>query len=312
MAGACLRAAGTSRAQVTLKPAHMLLALLVTAIWGFNFVVIKVGVAEVPPLLLTGLRFLLAAVPAVFFIRKPKAEWRYIASFGFALGVVKFGLLFFAISIGLSASLASLVMQLQVFFTIFLAATMLSETPKPVQIAGAAIAFAGIAVIAASRWSGPEFLPLVLSILAALTWGVANMIAKKSGEKDMFGFVIWASVIPPLPLFALSWMLEDHAKILQTITHPSWLALGSIAFLAWPATVFCFGVWNGLLSRYSAATVTPFALLVPVFGIASGVVFLGEPFGMAAILGSGLVFAGLILNVFGARISPAARLASAD
>ncbi len=282
-----------------LKPLHIALAILVTAIWGFNFVVIKVGVAHVPPLLLTGLRFLFAGLPAAFFIQKPKTEWRYIASFGFALGVVKFGLLFVAIHLGLSASLASLVMQLQVFFTILFAALLMGETPKPNQIIGALIAFVGIAIIAASRWSGPEIMPLGLCVLAAFTWGIANIIAKKSGETNVFAFIIWASLIPPLPLFALSWLTEDRALIVQTITHPSWLTIGSVLFLASLATVFCFGLWNKLLHQYPAATVTPFALLVPVFGIASGVIFLNEPFGGAAIIGSLFVFAGLLMNMFG-------------
>jgi O-acetylserine/cysteine efflux transporter len=297
---------------LSLKPAHALLALFITAVWGFNFVVIKVGVAEVPPLLLTGLRFLLAALPAVFFVPKPKAAWRYVAAFGFLLGVVKFGMLFVSIKIGLSASLASLVMQLQVFFTIALAAVLLGERSKPIQIFGAAIAFAGIAAIAASRWNGPGLLPLMLAVLAALTWGVANIVSKKSGETNGLSFIIWASLIPPIPLFLLSWFFEDRALITSTLTHPSWLALGSIAFLAWPATVFAFGSWNFLLARYPANMVTPFALLVPVFGIASGIIFLHEPFAAIEVIGSLMVLAGLALTVFGPRLLGSAAIAGTE
>jgi O-acetylserine/cysteine efflux transporter len=284
----------------------MLLALFVTAIWGFNFVVIKVGVAEVPPLLLTGLRFLFAALPAVFFVQRPKAAWQYVAAFGFLLGVVKFGMLFVSIKIGLSASLASLVMQLQVFFTIAFAAVLLGERSRPIQILGAFIAFTGIATIAASRWNGPDLLPLMLAVLAALTWGVANIVSKKSGETNVLSFIIWASLVPPVPLFCLSWLFEDHALIASTLTHPSWLALGSIAFLAWPATVFAFGSWNFLLGRYPANMVTPFALLVPVFGTASGIFFLGEPFAAIEVFGSFAVLAGLVMTVLGPRFSKTA------
>jgi O-acetylserine/cysteine efflux transporter len=286
---------------VSLKPIHALLALIVTAIWGFNFVVIKMGVAEVPPLLLTGLRFFFAALPAVFFIARPKAALKYVVAFGFLLGVIKFGLLFISIKIGLSAGLASLVMQLQVFFTIAFAALLFGERSKPVQILGALVAFTGIGIIALSRWHGPEILPLMLAVCAALTWGVANTVAKKSGETNVLSFIVWASLVPPLPLFFLSWAFEDHAQIIATLANPSWLTIATIAFLAWPATVFAFGSWNFLLSRYPANIVTPFALLVPIFGIASGIILLGEPFATIEISGGALVLAGLILNMFGPR-----------
>ncbi len=286
---------------MSLKPFHALLAVLVAAIWGFSFVVIKVGVAGTPPLLLTGLRFLFAALPAVFFVPRPKAGWRYVVSFGFFLGVVMFGLLFVSIKLGLSASLASLVMQLQVFFTIAFAAILMGEKSRPVQMAGAIIAFTGIGVIAASRWSGPDIMPLGLAVLAALAWGVANIIAKKSGEANLLSFIVWASLVAPLPLFALSYFLEGAESISAALAHPSLLAIASVLFLAWPATVFGFGIWNYLLGCYPANMVTPFALLVPVFGIASGVIVLHEPFGISSIAGSLLVFAGLTLNVFGGR-----------
>ena len=280
---------------------HLLLALLVTALWGVNFVVIKLGVAEVPPLLLTGLRFLFAAIPAVFFIPRPKAATRHVAGYGFILGVIKFGLLFVAMSIGLSASLSSLILQLQAFFTMGLAMLLLRDAPKPVQVAGAILAFAGIGVIAASRWSAQEALPLTLAVLAAFAWGIANIIAKKSGETDMLAFIVWASLVPPLPLFALSWATEDHAQIISALTNPSLVSVGSVLFLAWVATILGFGVWNFLIHRYSVSAVAPFSLLVPVFGIISGVVLLNDAFGPASLLGAALVFAGLALNVFGPR-----------
>ena len=287
---------------MSLKPAHAALAVLVTAIWGFNFVVIRVGVAEVPPLLLTGLRFFFAAVPACFFIARPGARWPWVVGYGTFVGVLQFGLLFVSIHLGMRASLASVVMQLQVFFTIGLAALLIGERSRPVQIIGALIAFSGMGVIATSRWSGPEFLPLALCVLAALSWGIANLIVKMSGERNALSMIVWASLAAPVPLFALSYAFEDHAQIAKILTHPSLLTVASIAFLAWPATIFGFGMWSFLMSRYPTNIVSPFALLVPVFGIASGVLILGEPFGMAAILGSALVFAGLTLTILGPRL----------
>jgi O-acetylserine/cysteine efflux transporter len=284
-----------------LKPVHILLAVLVSVIWGFNFVVIKVGVAEVPPLLLTGLRFTFAALPAVFFVKRPTAHWTSISAFGFVLGVVKFGLLFVAIHQGLTASLASLVLQLQAFFTIVIATVILRERPKPIQILGAAVALSGIGVIAASRWSGPELLPLALAVASAIAWGFANIISKTSGEKNMLSYVVWSSLVAPVPLFALSWALEDHAAITKILMHPTLIAAGAVAYLAWPVTIVGFAVWNFLLSKYPTSTVAPFSLLVPIFGIASGVMILREPFGAAAIAGGTLIVLGLILNTFGPR-----------
>ncbi len=287
---------------MSLKPAHALLALLVTAIWGFNFVVIKVGVAQVPPLLLTGLRFLFAAVPAVFFVSRPSVGWRWIVGYGMFIGVLQFGLLFVSIRLGMTAALASVVMQLQVFFTIGFAAFLLGERSKPVQILGALIAFSGMGVIAASRWSGPELMPFLLCLLAALSWGIANLIVKMSGEKNALSMIVWASLAAPLPLFIMSFLFEDHAAIVDALIRPSLLTLASVAFLAWPATILGFGVWSFLLSRYAANLVSPFALLVPVFGISSGVLFLGEPFDSAAMIGSVLVLAGLVLTILGPRM----------
>ena len=288
-----------------LKPAHLVLALIVIAIWGFNFVVIKVGVAEVPPLMLTALRFLFAALPAVFFVRRPKSRWPWVAAYGLSLGVIKFGMLFTAMKIGLSASLASLVLQMQAFFTLAFAVVALGDRPSPVSLAGATTALAGLVIIASGRWNGPEALPLLLCLGAAAFWGVSNVIAKASGETDMLAFTVWACLVPPLPLIALSLWLEPHEAIRAALTSPTWLSAGAVAYLAWPVTIFGFAVWNFLIQRYSAARIAPFSLLVPVFGIASGVLVLGEPFDRIEIAGSLLIFLGLSIHVFGPLFKPA-------
>ncbi len=283
---------------MSLSPRDTLTALLVAAIWGFNFVVIKVGVEHVPPLLLTGLRFLFAALPAVFLVPRPRAGWASVIGFGLALGVIKFGLLFSAIHAGMPAGLSSLALQLQAFFTILFAAILFAERPKMKQIIGGAIAFAGVAIIATERGNAPTG-PLAMVVLAAAFWGVANLISKRSGETNMLSFVVWASLVPPLPLFALSYLLEDHAAIAAFFTAPSWLSIGAVAYLAYPTTVLAFALWNRLLSRYPAATVAPFSLLVPIFGIASASLLLAEPLTLIEMVGSGVVLIGLVVNVFG-------------
>jgi len=281
-------------------------ALLVVSILGFNFVAIKIGVLEIPPLLLTGLRFFFAGIPVVFFVARPKASFRLVASFGFVLGVVQFGLLFVAIHMGMPAGLSSLVLQMQVFFTIALAFFLLGEQPTVLQILGGCVATGGVAFIAAWKAQGASLVPFVLVLGAALAWGVANIITKRAGRIDMLAYIVWASLIPPLPLFALSLLIEGPNAVSTALTHLTWTAAGCVAFLAYPTTVFAFALWSGLLSRYSAATVTPFALLVPVAGILSTSLVLGEPFGRIEIIGSILVFIGLGLNIVSSRLAVAA------
>lgn len=278
----------------------VLTALLVVVVLGFNFVAIKVGLEQVPPLLLTGLRFLFAAIPAVFLVRPPKAPARLVIAFGFALGVVQFGLLFVAIRLGMPAGLSSLVIQLQVFFTIALAYVLLGERPTCFQVLGGVVAAAGIAVIAVWKVQGAALLPLLLVVGAAMAWASANIIVKKAGRIDMLALMVWGSLVAPPPLFALSLMVEGPETVLGALALPTWRSVAAIAFLAYPTTLLAFALWNRLLSRYPAATVTPFALLVPVAGIASTSFLLGEAFGRIELASAALVLAGLALNVWGA------------
>lgn len=278
-----------------MKPLHVLLAIVIAAVWGFNFVIIKVGVAEVPPFLLTGLRFLLCAVPAIFFVAKPKVSWIYVVGFGLMLSIGQFVFLFLAVSLGMSASLASLVLQLQVFFTMFFAVFALKEFPKPVQIIGAALAFGGIGLIAIERWSGPDALPLVLCVIAAAGWGASNIVAKLAKPENAVSFVVWASLAAPVPLFAMSWGFENHEKIARVFFQPTLMGIIAIFYLAYLSTLFGYSAWNYLLKRYPAGTVAPFTLLVPLFGIASGIIVLGESFDSFEIGATLLVIAGLII-----------------
>ena len=277
----------------------ILLTLLVIFVWGVNFVAIKVGVAEVPPLLFTGLRFFFTALPMVFFLPRPAASWAALAAFGILLGTVKFGLVFSAIRLGMPVGLTSLVMQLQVFFTIGLAVFLLGERPNRMQITGALIAFGGIGVLAAGQGGTVPMLPFAMTIAAAFAWGCANIVIKKVGRVDMLAFLVWSSLFSPLPLFALSFWLEGPDAMLASLSPPTIAAMLALAFIVGPSTLFAFGMWNSLLSRYPLSQVSPFALLVPVVGLLCGVFLLGEPFGLFAMIGSAIVFCGLIINVFG-------------
>lgn len=281
---------------------HVVLALSVAVVWGLSFIAIRWGVDEVAPLLLTALRYVFAALPAVFFVKRPAVGWPLLIGYGLAIGVGQFGLLFLAIKLGMPAGLSSLVIQLQVFFTIFLAFAFFGERPGIAQLGGAAVALVGIGVIAVERLEGAALLPLLLTIGAAGCWGLGNMVGKAAGRIDMLGFVVWSALIPPIPLFLASLLLDGPGAIPLAMEHLTLKGIGSIAFMAYIATLFGFGAWAWLLSRYSTGQVAPFALFVPVAGIASAALFLGEAITGVEIIGSVLVFGGLLINVFGPRL----------
>lgn len=280
---------------------HILLAIAVAAIYGVAFVFIKLGVGEIPPLLLTGYRYLFAAVPLVFFVGPPDVPARWLIVYGIMQAVVMFGLIFTAISWGMPAGLASIVVQVQVFFTIAFSAMLFGERPDRSQILGAVVALAGIATIGASRADATPLIPFLFVVGSAAAWGAANVIAKAAKPVKMLQFVVWSALAAPLPLFALSMLLEGTAFGLAP-KPPSFAAVASVLFLAWPTTVFAFTAWVWLLRRYPAATVTPFALLIPVFGVGSTALAFGETMPGLVWAGAAMVFVGLLINVFGGRL----------
>lgn len=279
----------------------ILLAVLVVAIWGFNFVVIKLSMGAVPPLLQASLRFGLTAMPLVFFIKPPKTQWYWVVGFGLMLGVALYATLNSAIFLGMPAGLSSLVLQAQVLFTIFFAFVFLGERPSRLQITGGAIACLGIGVIGAEKLEGATFLPFGLTILAAIFWGVANVIVKKAGQVNMLAFLIWSSLFASSVLLVLSAILEGPDQIAAAISGMDLWTFAQIVFLAYPATLFGFWVWNGLLARLPAATVTPFALLVPISGILSGWLVLGEVISLVELVGGVAVIGGLAITLMRPR-----------
>lgn len=285
-----------------MSPRDILLALLVVVLWGLSFIAIKLGVGLVPPLLLTALRYVFAALPAVFFIRPPKVKLPLLFAYGISIGVLQFGTVFVAIKLGMPAGLSSLVIQMQAFFTIGLAALFLGERLGRYQTIGAAVALLGIALIAAERLSGAALLPLLLTLAAAVFWGVGNIVTKRAGQIDMLAFVAWSSLVPPLPLLAASLLTEGPAADWAALTHPTWLLVGVVLFMGIGATLVGFGLWSVLLKRYPASTVAPFSLLVPVIGIGASVVLLHESLSPLEAGGCAVIFIGLMINVFGPRL----------
>lgn len=282
---------------------HTLLATLVAAAWGFNFVVIHVGIGDFPPLLFSALRFTLAAIPLVFFIRKPDVPWRIILGIGGMLGVVKFSLLFIGMDVGLSAGLASLVLQTQAFFTIILAGLILGERPSGGQLAGMFVAFSGIALVASTVSGDLSALGLSLAIASALAWACSNLIMKKAGPADMLSLMVWVSLVPPLPLMLLSFLFEGGDAIVAAFQNLRLVGVGATLYIAFVATIFGFAVWGKLINIYGAAKVAPYSLLVPTFGMSFSSLFLGEEFGPLRLIAAALVICGLTINQLSGRKS---------
>lgn len=280
---------------------HGLLALAVVAVWGTNFVVIKVALAALPPLLLAVLRFAFALLPAASFLPRPPVPLKKLAAYGVLIGAGQFGLLYLAINGHIAPGLASLVIQIQVFFTIGLAMLADGERLRPVQGLALALATAGIVLIAAHTGGDTSVLGLGLVLLAAASWACGNQVSRSMGRVQMLPVVVWSSAFALPPLLLLSLIFEGPARWqagIAAATLPVWLA---VLWQAVGNTLFGYASWGWLLSRHPAATVAPMALLVPVFGMAASAWYLGEGLPMWKLGAAALVMSGLALNLFAVR-----------
>ena len=278
---------------------HLLLALAIVAVWGTNFVVIKVSLESFPPFLFAALRYVFALLPAVFFVPRPKVPWSNLCVYGIAIGVGLFGVLFYAIDGHISPGLASLVIQTQVFFTIGFAMFFAKEKLRLYQVVAVAIAMAGLGIIAVHTDASTTVLGLALVVLAGLSWGIANTTSRRAGSINMLSYVVWASLFSVPPLLAMSLIFEGGWESLTTslVTAPLGAWLG-VFWQSWGNTLFGYAAWGWLLSKHPAAVVAPAPLLVPIFGMGASAFFLSEPLPFWKILAAGLVIVGLFVNLF--------------
>jgi O-acetylserine/cysteine efflux transporter len=288
-----------------LRPRHFALVLSVILVWGVNFAVIKIGLVGVPPLLLAALRFVLAAFPALLFLRPPKVPLRLYLAYGMTISVGQFALLFTAIHVGMPSGLASLVLQSQSFFTLMLTAVWLKEKWHANQLAGLVLAAGGLTLIGSAHGASMPLTGFLLTIAAAVMWACGNIVSRavgRHGPMNQFAFVVWASLVPPLPLFALSWLIEGPAAMTAALQNFSATTLASLAYLAWGATLFGYGVWTFLLSRYPVNRIAPFTLLVPLVGLTTGWMVFGETLQPVHFVGGALLMIGLLVNLFGSTL----------
>ncbi|QAX85434.1 EamA family transporter [Pseudomonas sp. DTU12.3] len=255
---------------------HLLLAILVTAVWGLNFPVTKLGLVDIDPLLLTALRFTLAALPWVFFVERPRVAFRWLAAYGLIFGVAMWALINQGIAWGVPPGTASLLIQCSAFFTLGWGVIFFRERLGRPQLLGALLAAAGLLGIVLCSPGDASRAGLALVIGSAMAWSVGNVIIKVSKVREIFAFVVWASLFPPIPLMLLTWTLHGSAPFIALPAQLNTMTLFSLAFQVYAATHFSYWGWNLLLREYPISRVAPLSLLIPVFGIFSSMAILGQ------------------------------------
>jgi O-acetylserine/cysteine efflux transporter len=287
------------------KPKDTVLALLVATIWGANFVVIDAGLAEVPPLLFTAMRFVLVCLPAVFLVRPPGIGWKNVVLIGAFSCVGQFSLVYLALHLQMPPGLTSLVLQAQVLLTVVLSTVFLGERPSRKQLLGVGVGAAGLIVVAVGRSAIAPILPLILVLGAALSWSIGNVVTRKAQARSGLSLVVWSGLVVPVPLALLSLLVDGPDAVGAALGHLSLPALASTAFTAYVSSLLGYGLWNTLLARYPVSRVTPFALMVPVAGMLTAWIVQGEVPTVVEGAGGGLLLAGVAIAVLrGRRPSP--------
>lgn len=278
------------------------LAILITAIWGVNFSVIKIGLGSVDPFTLAGLRFLFCAFPLIFFIKKPDVSMKYIAAYGVTFGVGLWGMVSLGIHFGASAGMASLILQMSAFLTIIMGVLFLKDDIDLIKILGFIVAVIGIGFIATVTDGSVTMLGLALILLGALAMSVTTLIVKISGAKRVFSFLIWSSLFSPIPLFTLAYLTQGQNVFSDFIVNINGKAVFFILFQVYPTTLFGYWVWNSLIDKYQVSRVAPLSLLVPIFGLLGSFVIFNEQIGMVKIIAGLLIMTGLLISTFGHKL----------
>lgn len=279
-----------------MKPRDVALAVAVAAIWGFNFVVIAVGLDHLPPLLFNALRFSLAAFPAILLVGRPKVGWRWVVGVAVILCVVKFSLLFFGMAEGMPAGLSSLVLQAQAIFTLVFAVVLLRERPGRRQLTGLAVAAAGIVLVASRLGPQRPLAAFLLVIGSAVAWGLSNVAMKRAAPPDILSFIVWVAAVAAPMLIALTLIVDGPAADLAAIRSMDLGSVGALVYIGLLSTIAGFGAWGLLIRRYGASIVAPFSMLVPFFGIGSAALFLNESIHLTDIVGGVLVIGGVLFG----------------
>ncbi|ROL64354.1 EamA family transporter [Pseudomonas chlororaphis] len=276
---------------------HLALAVLVTAVWGLNFPITKLGLAAIDPLLLTALRFTLAALPWVFFVKRPPIAMGWLVAYGLIFGVAMWALINVGIELGVPPGTAALLIQFSAFFTLGWGVLLFREHLSLGQILGVVLAVLGLFSIILSSPGQGTTIGYALLLVSAFSWSVGNVIIKQSKVREMFAFVVWASLFPPIPLLALTWLAHGPAPFTTLVSHLEGVAVFSLLFQVYAATHFCYWGWNLLLREYPVSRVAPLSLLIPIFGIAGSVLMLGHRIDLNEGLSIALILSALVVGL---------------
>lgn len=284
-----------------MKFRHFLLALLVAFIWGLNFIFVRIGLDQMSPYMLCATRFVLSSLPLMLFIKPPAIPFKWVALYGIVMFVFQFLFVFLGIQAGVAPGLASLIMQIQIFLTMLFAAIFWDEIPSLWQILGALISFSGIAVIAMHLDGGLTLSGFLFLLAGATAWALGNAITKSIGKVNIMSLVVWGSFVASIPMIILSFCLDGSAAIVSSLQQINWQGMVSILFIVCLSTWVGYGSWSWLLNHYPVSSIAPFTLLIPIFGILSSALILGEPLQPWKIGAGSLILIGLCVNLFGAR-----------
>ena len=298
-----------------MKPLHLLLAIAVTCLWGFNFSVIKAGVDTMDPFIVAALRFTFATLPLIFFVRKPDVSWGYLFSYGIVFGVGVWGMMSLSIAEGLSAGMAGVILEASAFISVILGVVMLRERLTTSTKLGLLLSLVGLLMVFRIEDGSVTTTGAILAITAAISLSIATLIIKKANIKEMFSFVVWSSLFAPLPLFALAYLVNGSSGFIALSSDFNQVAFASVLFQAYPTTVLGYWIWNKLLTLYPLATMGPLKLLIPMFALLGSVIFYNEQIAAEKLMACGLIIAGVALPIFFDTLSRAfnrSRRAAAD
>lgn len=284
-----------------MKKCDFLLAIFVTLIWGVNFSVIKLGLTSLDPFILSGLRFLFCAIPLIFFVKKPNISMKYLVSYGLLFGVGLWGLVSLGIYFGISAGMASLVLQMSAFFTIIFAKFLLEESIDIIKKLAFATALLGLVMIIGVTDGSVTFIGLVLVLIGSLSLSFTNIIVKKAKAENVFSFIIWASIFSPIPLFILAYLTQGENVFINFFENLNDVALFSIFFQVYPTTLFGYWVWNSLIHKYPVSNIAPIGLLIPIFGLLGSYFIFDETISFIKIMASCIIIFALVINIYGDR-----------
>lgn len=280
-----------------MRPVHYILALLVVVLWGVNFIFIDFGLRDWPPLLLVAARFTFVVIPAIFFVKFPRGDFRRVLLIGVFMSAGQFGLLYTSMSLGLPAGLTSIVIQIQAAFTVLVAALALREIPNRRQIIGILIGLSGLGVIGLSLQASVPIAAFLVALGASLSWAVGNVIARgvKEGTNGV-QMTVWSALVVPVPLFVLSLLVDGPAEVAHALAHPTWGVVASVVYTAGCASLIGYVIWNSLLARFPASQVAPFSLLVPLVGVLSAWLVLGDRPTVPELIGGALLLLGVAVT----------------